>query len=80
MSPRATDGPPSRHGAAPSLSRRRRRRSSLGPASPTMRPMIGVVWHYWIGVVLALGALATVGGLAANYFRKVESTRYPKGQ
>jgi hypothetical protein len=45
-----------------------------------MRPMFAVVWHYWIGVALALGALATVGGLAANYFRKVESTRYPKGQ
>lgn len=45
-----------------------------------MPRMFAVVWHYWIGVALALGALATVGGLAANYFRKVESTRYPKGQ
>jgi hypothetical protein len=54
--------------------------SSVADASPTMRPMFAVVWHYWIGVALALGALATVGGLAANYFRKVESTRYPKGR
>jgi hypothetical protein len=45
-----------------------------------MRLMFAVVWHYWIGVVLALGALATIGGVAANYFRKVESTRYPKGR
>jgi hypothetical protein len=45
-----------------------------------MRLMFAVVWHYWIGVALALGALATVGSLAASYLRKVESTRYPKGR
>jgi hypothetical protein len=39
-----------------------------------------VVWHYWIGVAHVLGTLATIAGLAANYFRKVESTRYPKGR
>ena len=43
-----------------------------------MRPMIAVVWHYWIGVALALGAVATVGGVAAAYLKNVESTRYPK--
>ncbi len=45
-----------------------------------MPRMFAVVWHYWIGVALALGALATVGGIAGNYFRKVESSRYPKGK
>ena len=43
-----------------------------------MRTMIAVVWHYWIGVALALGALATVGGVAAAYLKKVEATRYPR--
>jgi hypothetical protein len=42
--------------------------------------MFAVVWHYWIGVALALGALATIGSLAVSYLRKVESTRYPKGR
>ena len=49
-------------------------------ASPTMRAMYAVVWHYWIGVALALGALATMVSLVGNYLRKVESTRYPKGR
>ena len=49
-------------------------------ASPTMRAMYAVVWHYWIGVALALGALATMASLVGNYLRKVESTRYPKGR
>jgi hypothetical protein len=43
-----------------------------------MRTMIAVVWHYWIGVALALGALATVGGVAVAYLKNVEATRYPK--
>ena len=45
-----------------------------------MPRMFAVVWHYWIGVVLSIGALATVAGIAGNYFRKVESNRYPKGR
>lgn len=45
-----------------------------------MRPMIGVVWHYWIGVALAIGAVATMGGVLAAYLKKVEATRYPKGR
>ena len=45
-----------------------------------MRSMFAVVWHYWIGVALALGALATMASLVGNYLRKVESTRYPKGR
>lgn len=49
-------------------------------ASPTMRPMFAMVWHFWIGVVLSVGALVTLVGIGANYLRKVESTRYPKGR
>jgi len=43
-----------------------------------MRPMFAVVWHYWVGVVMAVGAVATVGALVAQYFKTVESNRYPK--
>jgi hypothetical protein len=41
--------------------------------------MLAVIWHYWIGVVLAGSAVLTLLGLVANYFFKVERTRYPKG-
>jgi hypothetical protein len=40
--------------------------------------MVAVVWHYWIGVALIVGAVATVGAMAVGYLRSVESTRYPK--
>jgi hypothetical protein len=43
-----------------------------------MLPMFSLVWHYWIGVVLAVAAVATVGGLAASYLKGVESNRYPR--
>jgi len=45
-----------------------------------MRCMFAMIWHYWIGVVLAVGAVATIASVGANYLRKVESTRYPKGR
>jgi hypothetical protein len=45
-----------------------------------MRFMLAVVWHYWIAVALVIGAVATIGALAAGYLRNVESTRYPKGR
>lgn len=48
--------------------------------APYDAPMhvVGMVWHYWIGVVLAVAAVATVGGLAVNYLKSVESNRYPR--
>jgi hypothetical protein len=39
--------------------------------------MLAVVWHYWLGVAMALGAVATVVALIAGYL-KVESNRYPR--
>jgi hypothetical protein len=42
--------------------------------------MFAVVWHYWIAVALILGVVGTLGMLAVNYFKDVESTRYPKGR
>ena len=43
-----------------------------------MPRMLAVVWHYWIGVALVLGAVGTLAALAFGYLTKVESTRYPK--
>jgi hypothetical protein len=42
--------------------------------------MFAVVWHFWIAVVLVIGVVGTLGGLAAMYLKSVESTRYPKGR
>ncbi len=35
------------------------------------------VWHYWIGVILLVIAIASVVGLAVQYLFKVSATRYP---
>lgn len=45
-----------------------------------MRGMFAVIWHFWLGVALAIGAVATVAMMVAGYFRTVESQRYPKGR
>ena len=36
------------------------------------------VWHYWIGVVLFLGAVLTVVALVVGYLAKVQSPQYPR--
>jgi hypothetical protein len=36
-----------------------------------------VIWHYWIGVVLFLAALALIGPVIAGYLTKVVRPRYP---
>lgn len=45
-----------------------------------MRVMLAVIWHYWLGAALAIGAVATVVMMVAGYFKTVESQRYPKGR
>ena len=44
-----------------------------------MRDMLAaMVWHYWVGVVVAVSAIGGAVALVAGYFKNVESTRYPK--
>ncbi len=38
---------------------------------------LAVIWHYWIGVVLFLSAIAVVGLVVAMYFVKVVRPKYP---
>jgi amino acid permease len=45
-----------------------------------MRAMFAVIWHFWLGVALTIGAVLTVVAMVAGYFRSVESQRYPKGR
>jgi hypothetical protein len=54
--------------------------SRLLPAPAYDARMLAVVWHYWIGVALIVGAVLTIGALAAGYLFNVERTRYPKGR
>jgi hypothetical protein len=45
-----------------------------------MPPMLlaAKVWHYWIAVPLAAGAVLAVPALVVGYLRKVQSLKYPK--
>jgi hypothetical protein len=40
--------------------------------------MFAVIWHFWIGLVLAIGSFLTILAVIAGYFIKVENPRYPK--
>lgn len=40
--------------------------------------MVAVVWHYWLGFALAIGAVMTVLSVIVGYIAKVEVPRYPK--
>ncbi len=42
--------------------------------------MLAVIWHFWIGLFLAIGAFATVLAVVVGYIVKVERPRYPKQQ
>lgn len=39
---------------------------------------LAVVWHYWIGVALAIPAILLVIATIAGYIIKVSRPRYPK--
>lgn len=55
------------------------RSTSIRRPSRSMRGMLAaMVWHYWVGVVIAISAVAGAVALVAGYFKTVESTRYPK--
>jgi hypothetical protein len=43
-----------------------------------MTPLFAVVWHFWIGVLLAVPAILLVIGLIVMYVRNVEMPRYPR--
>lgn len=42
--------------------------------------MFAVIWHFWIGLFLAIGSLATIIAIVVGYLAKVENPRYPKKQ
>ncbi|HVM55485.1 MAG TPA: hypothetical protein VM262_20035 [Acidimicrobiales bacterium] len=40
--------------------------------------LAGEVWHYWIGVPLAVGAVLAVIATVIGYFVKMNSLKYPR--
>lgn len=40
--------------------------------------MIGVVWHYWLGLFLVLNCVLAVGALIVGYVVKTQAPKYPK--
>jgi formate-dependent nitrite reductase membrane component NrfD len=40
--------------------------------------MLALVWHFWIGFFLTIGAIAAVIAVVIGYLVKVEMPRYPK--
>jgi hypothetical protein len=40
--------------------------------------MLAVVWHYWIAVPLAIGAVVTFFVLVGGYLRKMQALKHPR--
>jgi hypothetical protein len=43
-----------------------------------MDPVLAVVWHYWIAVPLAIGAVLTAVAVVAGYLKRVQAAKYPR--
>ena len=39
---------------------------------------IGVIWHYWIGVVFFVLSLIVVAAVIVGYLVRVQSPKFPK--
>ena len=42
------------------------------------RVAFAVVWHYWIAVPLAVGAVLLLLAVVAGYLKKVQAAKYPR--
>lgn len=40
--------------------------------------LLAVVWHWWIGVFLAIGAIVALLATIAGYIAKVQAPKYPR--
>lgn len=44
-----------------------------------MDPVLAAkVWHYWIAVPLAIGAVLTALAVVAGYLKRVQAAKYPR--
>jgi hypothetical protein len=52
--------------------------AAAAEAPPTIGPMFAApVWHYWIGVSVAVLAVLSFVVYAAMYVRKTQAPKYP---
>lgn len=40
--------------------------------------MLAVIWHYWIGVAIAIPAVLVLVATIGGYLKKVVAPRYPE--
>ena len=45
-----------------------------------MLTLAAVVWHFWLAVPLAVGAVLSLVAAVAGYLKNVTQQRYPKNQ
>lgn len=50
------------------------------PLTTLGRMLAANIWHWWIGVLMALAGAGAVVGLGALYLKQVASQRFPKGR
>jgi hypothetical protein len=43
-----------------------------------MDPVLAVVWHYWIAVPLAVGAVLLLLATVVGYLKRVQAAKYPR--
>lgn len=43
-----------------------------------MGSLLAVVWHYWIGVALAIPTVLAIIGICVGYVFKVVAPKYPR--
>jgi hypothetical protein len=43
-----------------------------------MRPMLAVVWHFWIAVAIVVPTILALIFIAVGYVAKVVAPRYPR--
>ncbi len=39
---------------------------------------LAVVWHFWMGLLLGVGAIGLLAAVIAGYIIKVQAPQYPK--
>ena len=51
---------------------------AVAPLPFALMLLAAKVWHYWIAVPLAAGAVGLVVATIAGYLKKVQSLKYPR--
>ncbi|CAN5560709.1 hypothetical protein BH18ACT1_BH18ACT1_17080 [soil metagenome] len=50
----------------------------MSPVLAVVSLLAAVVWHYWLAVPLAAGAVLLLLATVAGYLKKVQAAKYPR--